>query len=337
MTCSKHSFFSQDDCAACRHNEREEREEERHRELIAKQDAYRARLEEIERAREDEARERERARWAREEAIARQREIQIAESRYRQAENHLRENPTLENFRRCESLYDDLRELSEGTKKAKRRDKQGLFEDLLPVVVVVETTKSFLGFRRKTKYGNRSSIKKSVQDAASHLRGVKGSLDPVYKAKQEYDDLVQHPIMRTVPTLRNEILAKLRELQSKYYSELNQPETAEAIRILEEAKHREANLKKSHAWYYRKISQLFGLSKSAVIAFTAGLIIVMYVGFRQEPGYERKEIFVAGVSLDILSAVLFSYALLVGVISFSCYWFLESFVRKWVSFLPPRS
>jgi hypothetical protein len=244
-------------------------------------------------------------------------------------------NPTLSNFRQCESLYDDLRELTEGVKKAKRRDKK-LFEDLL-AVVVVEPTKGLLGFRRQTKYGNRSSIKKSVQDAASHLRGITGSLDLVYRAKQEYDDLVDHPIMRAVPTLRNEVIARRREVQSRLNSELNRPETAEAIRILEEAKHRELNLRESHAWYFRKTRQIWLLFKSALVAVAAALIVMMYVGVRQEPGDERTLIFVAGISLDILAGVSLIGGLLAGVISFSCWWIWESFVRKWVSFLPPRS
>jgi len=66
-------------------------------------------------------------------------------------------------------------------------------------------------------------------------------------------------------------------------------------------------------------------------------IVLMYVGFRQEPGDEPTMIIVAGISLDILSRVLLIGGLLAGVISFSCWWIWESFVRKWVTFLPPRS
>jgi hypothetical protein len=204
-------------------------------------------------------------------AIRQQRALESARTRYQVAKNKFEGNPTVPLVLEAIIAEDEFLHLSTGRHERTIREAPRLFGDLLRIVSVATKPGIRAVKGKSTRYPNRSSMKKSVQDAAKLIMTSKHEIEGWEGSRANFKRILQHSFVASNPRLVQQMLYSENLLESKVRSFMARPEIFNAIRVLSEARDREANLIKTHAWYFRlvrkcRLASMLGLV-SCFVAF----------------------------------------------------------------------
>lgn len=304
MECNRHSS-PVDGCLACglakSLGEMEERAEQREEEAIARHEEAIARHEAEVRA---------------------QRELKSAQTRYQVAKNKFEVNPTVHTVTEALLAEDEFLHLSIGRHERTFREEPRLFEDLLRIVNVA-TKPGIRTFKGKsTRYLNRSSMKKSVQEAAKLITTSKHEIEGWEGGRANLKRMLQHPFVASNPSLVRQIRETENFLKGKVDSFMARPEIVSAIRVLSEARDVEANLKKTHAWYFR----LVGNCRLASILGLLPLLFATTLKF----GINNPDVF------RDLNEQVNPQLFVISIIFVGLTYGIAKKLPRFITFLPPR-
>lgn len=278
-------------------------------------------MEERARQREEEAIARHEEAIARHEAEVRaQRALESARTKYQVAKNKFESSPTIPTVLEALIAEDEFLHLSTGRHERTIREAPRLFGDLLRIVSVATKPGTRAIKDKSTRYANRSSMKKSVQDAAKVISTSKHEIEGWEGARGNFMRMLQHPFVASNPSLVRQIRETENILKGKVDSFMARPEIVSAIRILSEARDREANLTKTHAWYFR-------LVRNCRLASRLGLVSCSFAVWLK---------FGDGDRLRDLNEQVNPQLFVISIIFVGLTYGITKKLPRFITFLPPR-
>lgn len=279
-------------------------------------------MEERARQREEEAIARHEEAIARHEAEVRaQRALESARTRYQVAKSRFEGNPNFPTVLEAIIAEDEFLHLSTGRHERTIREAPKLFGDLLRIVSVATKPGTRAVKGKSTRYPNRSSMKKSVQDAAKLITSSKHEIEGWEGSKANFKRMLQHPFVASNPSLVWEIRNSENLLKGKVDSFMARPEIISAIRVLSEARDREANLIKTHAWYFRLVRNCHRASRLGLVS-CFGAIWLKFFG--------------SGDRLHDLNEQVNPQLLVASIVFVGLTYGIAKKLPRFITFLPPR-